>query len=143
MIQHMYKVSEVSPTAGINSHGRVHYRLQIRYHNNCKVKRWTTNLDTNGSMIGFKFESSVEINVFLKSIYKKFRRHPKLKSTSVTLIADCKTRIPIPSKCITLVTHKNTISPLMFIIAETNYQADLRADTCEKLQLIKHIFNIN
>ena len=40
----MYKVLEVSPTAkcspgvstvpGINSHGRIHYRPQVGYHNN-------------------------------------------------------------------------------------------------------------
>ena len=31
----------------------------------------------------------------------------------------------------------------MFIIADTNSQAFLDADTCEKLQLIKQIFNFN
>ena len=43
IIQNMYKMLEVNPTAkclpgistepGINSHGRVHYRPQVGYHN--------------------------------------------------------------------------------------------------------------
>ena len=62
----MYKVLEVSPTAkcspgiskepGINSHGRVHYRPQVGYHNNnpqrlvCHLKKKKTILTKSSSM---------------------------------------------------------------------------------------------
>ena len=51
--------------------------------------------------------------------------------------------IPVLGKCIASITHKNTISPVMFILADTNSQAILGADTYKKLQLIKRVFNTN
>lgn len=93
-------------------------------------------------MVKFKIDSGTEINVIPRRIYNKLHWYPKLKSTSVTLTAYNNTSIPVVGKFIVSVTYTNVISPVKFIIGDTNSQAVLVPDTHEKLQLIKRIFSI-
>ena len=98
------------------------------YSFNSDRKVWTTNLDTNVSMVDFKINSGMEINVLSETIYKKLDQHPKLKSTSFTLTSD-NTNIPNLRKCIVSVILKNAISSFMFIIVYTNSQIALEIST--------------
>ena len=71
-----------------------------------KVKLRT--VDTSGSMVDLKTDSGAKIEVPLKTLYNQLHRCSKLKPTSVILTAY--SNIPVPSKCIASVTHKNTNS---------------------------------
>ena len=69
-----------------------------------------------------------------------YKLHLQLRPT---LTANNNTNIPVLGKPIASVTHKITVSPVMFIIADTNSQAFLDVDNWEKLQTIKQIFNFH
>ena len=88
-------------------------------------------------------DSGAEANVLPDGVYKTLYKRPKLKPTSVTLTNYDGTAIPVLGKCVVNVTFRNTVTPLLFIVADTESQPIIGADTSEKLQLIKCIFHID
>ena len=111
--------------------------------NTIKSKPWTATLDLNGSDVDFKLDSGAEINVLPKSVYNNLLKRPKFKSTNIKLSAYNNTDIPVLGKCIASITYKNSVNPILFVVADTDSTAVLGATTCDKLQLIKRLYKID
>ena len=59
-------------------------------------------------------------------------------------LANCDgTATPILGKCVANVTLRNPVTPLLFIVADTESKPIIGEDGSEKLQLIKRIFYID
>ena len=130
--QEMKSSEPISPNFSINS---VNTRKN--------PSRWSADLDINGTTESFKVDSGAEANVLPDGVYKTLYKRPKLKPTSVTLTNYDGTAIPVLGKCVANVTFRNTVTPLLFIVADTESQPIIGADASEKLQLIKRIFHID
>ena len=111
-------------------------------HYNNLANPLTVNLDNNNS-IKFKLDKGAEIDVLPKEIHNKLHQRPRLSPTSISPTANNSTNIPVLGKCKASVNYKNVVTPIMFIVADTNSQLVLSITTCKKLNLIKCIFQIH
>ena len=88
-------------------------------------------------MVDFKIDSGAEVNILLKIMYNNFHQCPQVKSTLIILAVGNNVNISVRYKSIDSVTHKNTVSPVIFVIADRNSKAVRGTDISEKLQSIK------
>lgn len=104
---------------------------------------WTVNLDVNGNSVNFKLDTGAEIDVLPKATYNRLYQRPKLSPTSISLTAYNGTNISVLGKCTASIKYKKVTTSIKFIVADTISQPVLGATTCEKLNLIKRIFQID
>ena len=82
-------------------------------------------------------------NVLPKVVYNQLLDRPKLKKTSVKLSAYNGTEIPVSGKCLAKIKHKNTVTHVLFIVADTKSSPILGLKTSSNLNLIKRIRKID
>ena len=89
------------------------------YSVNTSTNEWSVLLDTNGSDIQYKIDTGAECNVLQKVVYNRLLSRPKLKKTSVKLSTYNGTEIPVTEKWLAKIKHKNTVTHVLFIVADT------------------------
>ena len=104
--------------------------------------KWEAIIQTNNTLVKYKLDIGAEINVLPKSVYKGMQDKPKLIPTAVTLTAYNDTNIPIIGKCIANIQIKDKVTPVLFMVADGESTPILGQTACEKLQLIKQIYNL-
>ena len=110
---------------------------------NTLTNEWSVLLDTNGSDIQYKIDTGAQCNVLPKVVYNQLLDRPKLKKTSVKLSAYNGTEIPVSGKCLAKIKHKNTVTHVLFIVADTKSSPILGLKTSSNLNLIKRIMKID
>ena len=91
-------------------------------HYNKQANSWTVSQDIDSNSIKFELNNGVETDVLTKAIYNELHQRPRLSSISIGLIAYNGTNIPVQGKCKVSVNYKKVVTPIMFIIADTNLQ---------------------
>ena len=66
-----------------------------------------------------------------------------MRNISVKLYAYNNTKIPVFGKCTSIIKHKEVETPVLFIVVDTNSEMFSTQKTCETLNLIWRILNIN
>ena len=117
---------------------------------NLKVKesdnKWSIDLYTNGSLIKIKFQidSVAQVNILLLNEYYQLQNHSKLHSTSIRLSAYNGSHISLKDSCIVCINKQNQSTiPVLFLVADTNSTTIIGLNTSTKLNLIKHVMQIN
>ena len=113
------------------------------YSVNTLTNEWSVLLDTNGNDIQYKIDTGAQCNVLPKVVYNQLLDRPKLKKTSVKLSAYNGTEIPVSGKCLAKIKHKNTVTHVLFSVADTKSSPILGLKTSSNLNLIKRIMKID
>ena len=101
----------------------------------------------NNTTVSFKLDTGAQVNILPVDVYKRLQPRPPLKKTDVKIRGYTGATIPIIGSCVTTVKHNAGSLELPFLIttegeSTKKYQPVLGLKACEKLQLIKAIWNI-
>ena len=113
------------------------------YSLNTLTNKWTVLLGTNESDIQYKIDTGAQCNVLPKVVYNQLLDRAQLKKTSVKLSAYNGTEIPVSGKCLAKIKHKNTVTHVLFIVADTKSSPALGLKTNSNLDLIKRVMKID
>ena len=112
------------------------------YSVNTLTNEWSVSLDTNGSDIEYNIDTRAQCNVLPKVVHNQLPDRPKLRKTSVKLSAYNGTEIPVSGKCLAKIKHKNTVTHVLFIAADTKSSPILGLKTSSDLNLIKRVMKV-
>ena len=101
---------------------------------------WSVTLDMNGTNVSF---NGAQCNVIPKRLLYNLSPRLKLKPASVKLSAYNGTPIPVAGKCIARVKHRGQISPILFLVVDSDSVPLLGLNTCDKLNLSKQVYEIS
>ncbi|XP_063370221.1 uncharacterized protein LOC134658469 [Cydia amplana] len=108
-----------------------------------KNKRWSVDLLINGASITFNLDSGADTNVlplrFLPEIGYSVN---DLVQTRIRLTAYSGDQINVAGKCHLKVKYKNNSHVVSFIIADVTSPPVLGRSTCEELNLVRRVMNI-
>ena len=94
--------------------------------------KWSIDLDTNGTLINFKIDSGVQVNILPLNEYYRLKNLPKLHSTSIKLSAYNGSYILLESSCRVGIKHNQSTIPVSFLEAETNSTPIIKLNTSTK-----------
>ena len=97
----------------------------------------------NSTDVTFKIDTGAQCNVIAKSLLHKMSPQPKLKPATIKLFAYNGTPIPVAGKCIAKIKHKGQTIPILFIVVDSDSIPILGLNTCDKLNLIKKVYQIS
>ena len=103
---------------------------------------WSIDLYTNGTLINFKTDSGIQVNILPLNEHDPMQNHPKLHLFSIKLSAYNGSRIPLKGSCIVRVKHNQSTTPVWILVADTNSTPKIRLNTSTKLNLIKRAMQI-
>ena len=106
-------------------------------------KEWSIDLDTNGTLKNFKIDSGIQVNILPLNEYHRLQNRPKLHSTSIRLSVYNGSHIPLKGSCIVRIKHNQSTITVSFLVADTNSTFIIGLNTSTKLNLIKHVMQIN
>ena len=104
---------------------------------------WSVTLDMNSTDVTFKIDTGAQCNVIPKSLLHKMSPQPKLKPATIKLSAYNGNPIPVAGKCIARIKHKGQTTPILFIVVDSDSIPILGLNTCDKLNLIKKVYQIS
>ena len=104
---------------------------------------WSVTFDMNSTDVTFKIDTGAQCNVIPKSLLHKMSPQPKLKPATIKLSANNGTSIPVAGKCIARIKHKGQTIPILFIVVDSDSIPILGLNTCDKLNLIKKVYQIS
>ena len=104
---------------------------------------WSIDLDTNGTLINFKIDSGAHVNILPLNEYYRLQNCSKLHSTSINLSAYNGSHIPLKGSYIVRIKHNQSTISVSFLVADTNSTSIIGLNTSTKLNLIKHVMQIN
>jgi hypothetical protein len=108
---------------------------------------WIIPMEVNDTTVSFKLDTGAQVNILPVDQYKRLKHRPQLQKTDMKIRGYTGAKIPIIGSCICEVTHKSGTLQLPFLITTVGegtkkYQPVLGLKACEKLELIKAIWNI-
>lgn len=102
---------------------------------------WIQAITVNNREINFKLDTGAKINIPPASEFDKLQ--PKPHSAGVKVIAYAGgTPIPVIGRCVTTVHYKAKTHFIHFIIVPKNVQPLLGVKTCEKLGIVKRVYQV-
>ena len=133
----------------LNTHDRSHHVYEHHHMgatlkknvNTVQQNKWSTELYINYTKTNFKIDTGAELNAIPIKVYKNIKPAPEITKTQIKLSAYI-TNIPIIGKFTVTLRNKKTNIPARLVIAKTNSNAVINADTAERLQLIKRISTV-
>lgn len=79
-------------------------------------KEWKVRMNVNDTNIDFKIDTSAQVNVLPRSIYKKIKPRPKLTPSKVRLTAYNNTEVPVHGKCRATLSNKGKRFNVLFTV---------------------------
>lgn len=108
-----------------------------------QTDKWKIKLQGNETFINFKIDTGAEVNVIPVKVYNTIKPKNTLTKTTITLTAYNSTKIPILGSCMLQLQNKGIKINAQFIVADTNANAVISANTAENLGLLQRIHAIN
>ena len=108
------------------------------------TNRWQASLKTNGTSVTYMLDSGAQVNVLPEKMYNSLRKKPRLLPTNAKLTAYDGGNISVKGRCIAHVTKgSNKTFPVQFFVVTTRSSPIIGLKACEKLNLIKRIYQLN
>ena len=107
------------------------------------TNEWSIELISNHTHVTYKIDTGAQVNVIPFRTFVKLNRRPKLSTSTIKLTAYNGTEIPVRGQCIININHVGKNFPLLFIVADTDSPSILGLKSCEKLNLISRVMEIN
>ncbi|UYV82167.1 K02A2.6-like [Cordylochernes scorpioides] len=105
--------------------------------------KWSAVLSINGNKTSVHLDTGAQINVLPQKVISLWPAKPIIKPTSLKAYAYGHSELPIVGKCEVLCQYGEKKSLCEFIIADVDAQTLITGDTCEKLEILKRINQIN
>ncbi|UYV71623.1 hypothetical protein LAZ67_8003894, partial [Cordylochernes scorpioides] len=105
--------------------------------------KWSAVISINGNKTSVHLDTGAQINVLPQKVISLWPAKPIIKPTSLKAYAYGHSELPIVGKCEVLCQYGEKKSLCEFIIADVDAQTLITGDTCEKLEILKRINQIN
>ncbi|UYV81526.1 K02A2.6-like [Cordylochernes scorpioides] len=105
--------------------------------------KWSAVISINGNKTSVHLDTGAQINVLPQKVISLWPAKPIIKPTSLKAYAYGHSELPIVGKCEVLCQYGEKKSLYEFIIADVDAQTLITGDTCEKLEILKRINQIN
>ncbi|UYV69820.1 K02A2.6-like [Cordylochernes scorpioides] len=105
--------------------------------------KWSAVISINGNKTSVHLDTGAQINVLPQKVISLWPAKPIIKPTSLKAYAYGHSELPIVGKCEVLCQYGEKKSLCEFIIADVDAQTLTTGDTCEKLEILKRINQIN
>lgn len=105
--------------------------------------KWTVPLQVNGAMINFKLDTGAKANLVNEQDLKAMKVKPHIQPNHKSLKAYNGQPIVTNGKCNLKVKVKGKEHKLMFVVVPEGYDSLLGDKACEKLGLVKRVYQIN
>ncbi|UYV79663.1 K02A2.6-like, partial [Cordylochernes scorpioides] len=105
--------------------------------------KWSAVISINGNKTSEHLDTGAQINVLPQKVISLWPAKPIIKPTSLKAYAYGHSELPIVGKCEVLCQYGEKKSLCEFIIADVDAQTLITGDTCEKLEILKRINQIN
>ncbi|XP_048239746.1 uncharacterized protein K02A2.6-like [Haliotis rufescens] len=101
------------------------------------------NLDINGTQVTLKLDSGADMNVMGYSQWSKLQYQPPLEPAKVNLKAYGGTNVPVKGQAEVTITYKGKPYKTVFAVTPDNHRSSLGVQDCERLNLIRRVYEIN
>ena len=98
---------------------------------------WSIDLYTNRTLINFKTDSGMQVNILFLNEHDPLQNHPKLLLFNIKLSVYNGYRIPLKDSCIVRVKRNQSTIPVWILAADTNSTPKIGLKTSTKLNLIR------
>ena len=104
---------------------------------------WVAEMKLNHHPVKLKLDTGAQANVISESSFQKLRPRPKLQKARVKLTGYYEVPIPVKGRCFVQVEYNGRKHNTSFLVVPGNRQSLLGLRTCEDMNLVKRVLNVD
>ena len=104
---------------------------------------WIVDMQVNSHTVSVKLDTGAQANIISETEYQKLRPKPKLQKARVKLTGYSTVPIPVKGRCCVQVEYRGMKHSVSFLVVPGNRQSLLGLRTCEHMNLVKRVLNVD